>query len=431
MSRIMGVIEAIPALYKRPKDGMAYNPQIDGLRCLAILSVLVWHGGLRIVRHGELLDPGGGRLEGLYAVLPHGEIGVVLFFMISGLIIARPFLGDPSRPVAPGKFYYRRFHRLYPPYLIALGLCSIPVFLDVLHHNHTWRITPTESFLASMAYVHGVVWNAPSMFIPPLWSLEVEVQFYLLFPMLIVIYRKMGASRIASTLAVLALYVVTLGYIHGLYGFDGRFRFGLVTHLPYFIMGIIVADLAERHGAAARRRAGECDLLLCAGLVLFLLAGLALTRVNAEARPPVLYSALQALSMLSCLCVMVGAMYGRRGGALFGNAWICLTGTMCYSIYLVHVPLMEAIETVVLHRLPATSPVLLGMTDAAVLLPSVWLAGLGFYIFVERPFMNRQARPVPSASLVTEAALAAGTALTDGAQAVVGSATQPSSAPGS
>ncbi|ACI51632.1 acyltransferase 3 [Gluconacetobacter diazotrophicus PA1 5] len=395
VSNLGRLIGTIPALYRRPKDDTKYNPQIDGLRCLAVASVLLWHGGLRMVRHGDWIDPTGRNTGSLYRFLPHGEIGVVLFFMISGLIIAKPFLSQPDRRIVLGKFYYRRIHRIYPPYIIALVLFSIPVFLDFVHANHAWVISPTESFLASLFYVHGIVWNASSMFIPPLWSLEVEVQFYLLFPLMMWIYRAMGPSRIAATMTAMVLYVAVLGYVHSVFPFDGRFRYGVFAHLPYFVMGIVVADLVQTYGYAMRTSPRRFDLVFAVGIVLFLLVGLAFTRVNAEARQAVPYSGLEAAAIVACALVMLGAMYGGRCRRIFANSWICLTGTMCYSIYLVHVPLMEAIERLVLHHLPLESVVPWWAVDAMILFPSVWVAGLAYYILVERPFMNRETRPAP------------------------------------
>jgi peptidoglycan/LPS O-acetylase OafA/YrhL len=396
LSRVLAhlgrLISTIPALYQRPKDDTTYNPQLDGLRCLAIASVLLWHGGLRIVRHGEWVDPTGRTIKSFYAFLPHGEIGVVLFFMISGLIISKPFLSDSGRGVVLGKFYYRRFHRIYPPYIIALVLFSIPIFLDVFHSNHFWTISPTESFLASMVYAHGIVLDSPSMFIPPLWSLEVEVQFYLLFPFMIRAYRALGATRIMSTIVAMVLYVPVVGYVHGLVGFDGRFRYGIVAHLPYFVTGIVMADLVETYGHALRNRAARFDLVFAVGIVLFVLVGLAFNGVNAEAHRAVSYDALEAGAIVACGLVMLGAMYGGRSRRIFANSWICLTGTMCYSIYLVHVPLMEAIERLVLRRLPLTSTLPLWGVDAMILLPAIWLVSLVFYVLVERPFMNRESR---------------------------------------
>jgi peptidoglycan/LPS O-acetylase OafA/YrhL len=103
----------------------SWIPQIDGLRFVAIASVLLFHilGQLEVrAGHPIAVQP---RYSLLTRLLGNGDRGVLLFFVISGFILARPFLRQhrfQGKPVDVGRYYLRRVTRLEPPYILALLL---------------------------------------------------------------------------------------------------------------------------------------------------------------------------------------------------------------------------------------------------------------------------------------------------------------------
>lgn len=82
-------------------------------------------------------------------------------------------------------------------------------------------------------------------------------------------------------------------------------------------------------------------------------------------------------------------MYGRFGRRVFGLPWVNLIGTMCYSIYLIHIVVMQAISEKLLKFLPFHDPVMIWGAWLLVLLPAAIATSMIFYTIVERPFMGQ------------------------------------------
>src|SRR6185436_17416816 len=123
----------------------------------------------------------------IISVLLEGGHGVSFFFMISGFILALPFIKEKmpgGSPVSLKKYYLRRLTRLEPPYLAALLLSFI---LLVLVKGQSFAgLLPHLG--ASSVYMHNIIYNNPSSVLGVAWSLEVEVQFYILAPFLCFIF---------------------------------------------------------------------------------------------------------------------------------------------------------------------------------------------------------------------------------------------------
>jgi len=113
---------------RRPTASTTYVPQIDGLRFLALVPVLVWHAGLRGERfHAAHSGAALAVDERISYWLPHGHLGVFIFFFISGYIIAYPFLA--GRAPSLSSFYKRRLYRLEPPYILAMCLSFLALYV--------------------------------------------------------------------------------------------------------------------------------------------------------------------------------------------------------------------------------------------------------------------------------------------------------------
>ena len=205
LARVAAALRSLPANLGR-ESSRAYIPELDGLRFLAIMFVLVWHSALRAARYIDHLNAAGAHLTTWFTAFPHGEVGVILFFFISGFVVSQPFVAKPRQSWRIGDFYKRRFMRIYPPYLIVMSLCFL--VLGVLHHTpvdayaYQYATVPLDqSFLASLVYLHGIVFDSPSRLNPPMWSLEIEVAFYAILPPLMLLYcagRKGGRPRRAD-----------------------------------------------------------------------------------------------------------------------------------------------------------------------------------------------------------------------------------------
>ena len=406
MTEIAGAVQRwyhrvgnLPRTMGRPVGRIAYVPQVDGIRFLAVFLVFLWHGSLRADRYVDTLHAHGLHTASFLTWFLHGEVGVDLFFFISGLVIAQSFLFkalSKNKGGSIGDFYAKRFIRIYPPYFLSLLGCYL--ILAISGHAPegarsftSSNISLTSSFLASAVYLHSFVFDAASRLNPPMWSLEIEIQFYLLVPFFMMGYlrlRRQGA-RIAA-LAVLAAGLIGLvALLHGSFVFDNRYRMGLPVYAPYFLAGIGVADLSTAGSRLAKLAPSYgYDAVLLGGLGLLTALGLWFTRIDAHPLGVAQNLAAPLLGLASVVMIYLGAMHGRVGRVCFGAPWIALIGTMCYSIYLTHIVVVQAVSEMVLDRLPMHNAWLIWGVWLPVLAVAVLLVAFCFYALVERPLMG-------------------------------------------
>jgi len=370
----------------RPPTRTAYIPQIDGLRFIAILVVVLWHISLRASRYVDFLHANGSQVESLYLWFPHGEIGVALFFMISGYVIAQPFMSRPAGQWRIGRFYLRRLRRIYPPYFIALTICLVLIMAS----NFTVKWpgpTTTESWFASALYLHGILFDTSSRLNPPIWSNEVEIQFYALAPLLIFGYMRLRDSTVRQTIGWLSVgaLIIAASLFDLVHPFDPRFRYGLLAHAYLFVAGVILADFARTQDASVRRRLFDGVFLF--GLALLGLVGFYLTRVDSRPGGGWPDIVTNAATLGAVVALYFGAMHGRVTARIMSTPWITLIGTMCYSIYLVHVVVIEALAQL-LRRVPLDNPAVIWPAYILILGPACLCVSGVFYTLVERPFMS-------------------------------------------
>ena len=373
-------------LFRRVTTSGSYVPQIDGMRLLAILPVLFWHLSLRVARFSDVGSPNDQFLLGL---VPHGHIGVTLFFFISGYIVSYPFV--TGRPPSLKRFYARRLVRIEPPYIIALLICFIP--LGLFHYvperatSFSDSTTPLwQSLLASMVYMHGLLFHAPSRLDPPAWSLEVELQFYLLSPFLLRAYAAIpGLVRRGLVMAVLGgACILATRWCDVAYGDDGLQQFTIMAHAYAFLTGVVASDWAGRAKPFQRAPLWSGDIAMVAGL-----AGLAVSGVFE--RSPHGFAALvvdDLVRIVLLVLVYLGACRGRLSRPLLGFAPIALIGGMVYSIYLTHVPVLQAFSGLTDRLLAPLGFMASWAASVLILTPVVLIVGSVFFLCVEKPFMD-------------------------------------------
>ncbi|HET8870890.1 MAG TPA: acyltransferase [Aquabacterium sp.] len=175
----------MPSLSRPPERG-DYLPALDGVRALAVLMVVPHN--LRL-----MVEPHDAATHVLDAILDRGWIGVDLFFVLSGFLITRILLQTRTAPNYYSGFYWRRTLRIWPLYYVALlfmlwvvpALGWLPVH-DRSHDAYFWL------FLSN--FVQPLHHHGPSL--PHFWSLAVEEQFYLLWPLLVAWLRPGSLARL-------------------------------------------------------------------------------------------------------------------------------------------------------------------------------------------------------------------------------------------
>jgi peptidoglycan/LPS O-acetylase OafA/YrhL len=331
---------------RRITSGGRFIPEIDGLRFAAISSVVCFHlyGYMRVKSGIPALGLAG-------TALHHGLRGVPLFFAISGFILGRPFAQHYIRGAEAPRlkaYFLRRLSRLEPPYII-----SMVVFFALLAFSGRHEVS---HLLASLAYVHNLVYGMPSTISSVAWSLEVEVQFYCLIPLIAVLYKApRGIRRTVLLAAMLA------GTVH-LLAIPDRVHLSLLGWFQCFAAGLLLADLYT-DGWNPRQHWGFDLLSLALWPAIFLLND-QLTWVLMPAMSFILYVA------------AFRSFFFRR---FFTLSMVTATGGMCYTIYLIHYQVISFAGRF------SSRPAII-VAAALVLLA---LASLAFFISVERPCMDK------------------------------------------
>ena len=237
-----------PPDYRLPaRTGYGYIPGLDGVRCIAVMMVIIAHAGF------DHIVPGG--------------LGVTVFFFISGFLITRLLLAETVKEgrVGLGKFYIRRFLRLLPALyvmlvvtwaiLVAMGTPPRPVEV-ITAFTYTGNYLYTH--LAFLDFNAAAGLGEPGVRVAPwehLWSLAIEEHFYLLFPLLIVMFRK----RLDSLIWVCAFLIVAallwrLTTLHVL-GWPPKYNYAATdARIDSLVWGCLLSILLHlRPGGAWRR----------------------------------------------------------------------------------------------------------------------------------------------------------------------------------
>jgi peptidoglycan/LPS O-acetylase OafA/YrhL len=216
-----------------------HMPGVDVLRGAAVLAVVVFHGMAYQAPHVEW----GSRLgDWLYGLTAWGWLGVNLFFVISGFLITGILDDTLVRRNFYKRFYLRRALRILPAYLAVLALAWATGFVTPNY------VTVCVLFLANMP---GLFLRHGYLFYGPFWSLAVEEQFYLLWPML---YRRSGRRGIlAASVALLGVCPVlrALAFAHLLHTGDPLSKTWMVA--DNLAMGALLAVLLRSPGVTPRR----------------------------------------------------------------------------------------------------------------------------------------------------------------------------------
>ncbi len=343
---------------------------VDQLRGVAILLVLVYHAGPLDWRlpptnpQGWLIWPALGWRWILVPFLHFGFTGVHAFFVLSGFCIHRreallraagrtvPFL---LRPYAA-----RRFWRIYPPYWIALALFGIaaPLLLRMTGQ------TPTDLGLHALM-LHGFVPSSIFSINPAFWSLCTEEQFYVTYPLIVLLSRRWSWARIAGAALALSLLWRAVVLWSVAPTVDHFLLYRVLLHglwLPRWFEWLLGAWLAER-------AAGRGALPRWVSLV-----GVALFVLGMGCRVHVVVDKLLSDALFgAAFALWLGALLSRTKEGVLGRG-LRFVGERAYGLYLIHQPLLDAPRSLLFRVVSAVG------------------GGLLFSRFCEKPFADRASR---------------------------------------
>ena len=296
---------------------LPYVPALDGVRAVAILFVILFHFGW----------------------IDWGWMGVSIFFVLSGYLITRQLLATKHGPLRRylSSFYERRFWRIFPLYYGFLGLVSLVYMIQ--HQPSGFAAVAPYLFTYTLNVAIWFNTHIPDYF-AHLWSLAVEEQFYLVWPVVVyalspkVFNNVLGFIICVVPLARLGmlLFLPTLGY-------DAARTASLIYYTPLsqldgFAFGALVAVSGWPH-------LSRPHWLFYAGLGLMLALGLCTgwgysVHLPHSAQAAWGYSLIYGLTAL----VVLSAVRGQPVARWLEWAWVRRIGKISYGLYILHLPLL-------------------------------------------------------------------------------------------
>jgi len=365
------------------KTSSKYLPQVDGLRGLCLLFVYLHHSWVYGLPSGKNLDPHSIFL----GLVEYGWVGVTFFFTLSGFLITRILRSSRSDENYYRKFYIRRALRIFPVYygfLVAMLLLAI----SILAVRPNWGVFSDMMSEWPWALIYGLnlhfawvgAWSAT--LISHAWSLCVEEQFYLIWPLFVRWRGRSGLFKVSVAMCAVAFALRIVLAFDGLPEIISRVLTPAVA--DGFGFGALAALLSEKPQPGIARRA-----FIASSVVFFVSFVLAQKLIPEN---PIYFSdAFPFIAALwfGTLLWWAAVAEPRALGFLAARAPRNL-GRSSYVMYLMHQPLF------VLFGVPVTSMVIrwFGVsTQAAIVLTAVvflvptWLASNVVYYFYERRFL--------------------------------------------
>jgi peptidoglycan/LPS O-acetylase OafA/YrhL len=297
---------------------LGYIKQIDGLRAIAVMMVVVFHWFA-----GGVISQSG-----------MGSIGVDIFFTLSGFLITRILLvyrwnhdqgiDKKSKVNSVLRFMYRRSLRIFPAYFMLLFfLYHFDFFLyNTLKSDLKWYVTYLQNFL----FYFRQAWAAGKL--SPFWTLAVEEQFYLFWPWLILF---VPAKRLGLTIVILLFIGLSSILVLPLI-LEKKVMFDILTPtcLHAFGAGALVAYM---HIVQPEKFAKKGNI--------FLLTGLILIFISFISRIYNIYLFIDHRSLVSAgtsllICYLLSGSLGFFSEFVLGNSILVWIGKVSYGIYLFH-----------------------------------------------------------------------------------------------
>lgn len=339
---------------------MKYRAEIDGLRALAVLSVVIYHANI-------------GYLSG-------GFLGVDVFFVISGFLITKNIISEQEKGTFHiFSFYDRRARRLLPVLYLVFAIASFFAWEYLLPAD---LVDFSASLLSALVFASNFFFYAQDNYhaaesaTKPLlhtWSLGVEEQFYLFFPLLLILLSSFSRSRKILFLSIiLFLSLCFAQYVSEHYA-DMNF-FLLPSRLWEFLVGAVLALVCA--DGLRHQRSFLGSVLSISGVVMIVVS---IVLFGSEIPHP---SFLTIIPVVGAAAVIGWGHACAVTMGVMGNKFSTWLGRLSYSIYLWHFPIFAFAYT-------KSNGVLSNFEKIELLLITLVLSSISYYL-VEKPFRDRE-----------------------------------------
>jgi peptidoglycan/LPS O-acetylase OafA/YrhL len=295
-------------------------PSLDGLRGVSVLLV--------IAGHAALYGPDTTRWKLFSMVFLNAEIGVTWFFIISGFLITALLLREQTRAssISLSKFYCRRALRILPPFYALIVVVLLLKFFGGL-------AIPGQRIWTAASFIYNVVkhpsWG--SWWLGHTWSLSVEEQFYLCWPLILVLLG-VTRGRIAAIAMILAAPVFRVVLLFGYPQFANQISGLLPSRMDALMLGALAALCSSNPAFVRWIRELPGASIACLAVFTFVISPLLTSRLGNV-------YAFAAGFTLECVCLLMILLYSvyrptSRLGRILNAQKLVVIGAMSYDIYL-------------------------------------------------------------------------------------------------
>ena len=337
-------------------DRLGYRPALDGMRAIAIAPVVLLHA---------------------YSVPREGNLGVDIFFVLSGFLITTLLLEEFAArgTISLRAFYRRRAARLVPGLATLLIVC-----FAVSSATRSWTLIFAATYTTNIAMVINL--HAVALPFTHLFSLAEEEQFYLLWPPLLLLVARVRPRLLTRVVALLvaAVFIERLLLVArgaGLY----RIYLGPDTHAEPILIGCLFATLAHRW---------RPSIAACRVAFVFVVGAFFVAQWTPLLTP---IAPFRTLFFIACGVAVAGVAAHEAPIRVLMRAPFVFLGQISYSLYLWHLPILAAAGAIAAQRS--------GLVTGGAVAASVAAATASFYL-VERPLRRRwRAAPAPRTARVS------------------------------
>jgi peptidoglycan/LPS O-acetylase OafA/YrhL len=334
---------------------MQYRKEIDGLRAVAVLPVMFFHAGFE-------------RFGG-------GFLGVDIFFVISGYLITTIILKEKDvGTFSLVSFYERRIRRIFPALFFVLIACLPFAWLWLLPHelkNFGQSLMAVSLFISNLFFWQESDYFASDAEMIPLlhtWSLAVEEQYYVLFPLLIGVLWFIGKRKLTALLLLIAIASLAFSEWAWRHYPDANFYL-LPSRAWELLAGVLAAFYAHQYPLKGKQSFSLIGLIMIIGSILLL---------NDKLPFPSLYT---LIPVIGTVLIILFATQTTWVGKLLSTPILAGVGLISYSAYLWHQPIFVFARLQSMQELPDWQFLIL-------ILLTLLLAFVS-WIFVEQPFRNK------------------------------------------
>ena len=361
-------IDEILKKFARITSSGDFIPEIDGLRFFAVISVILFHINEYILSHCSQTVKLQAEKSFLNVLLSQGHYGVPLFFVISGFILSQQFAQKCATKgtIFPlTKYYLRRITRLEPPYFANL----IVIFFFMIFISGENVFTLIKHLFFSLFYLHNAVYLDQSLINGVAWSLEVEVQFYLLAPFLSLIFllRSKFLRR-----AILSFAIIVFAFFFG----TRQYHLFFVGSANYLLAGFLLTDI---YLFDWKRKVEISKFFDIIGIILaFLILFIMINKIYPKFLLPFLF-------LFLYICFFKGVFLNK----IARNKYLLTIGGMCYTTYLYHFQFVALLGRIQHKIFPLQDYISIVLSEIIVSVPIVIVSCGLLFRALEKPFMVR------------------------------------------